>query len=59
MRKRTQAREVILTILYQWDISKIDIEILLKEYCDSQNVEDPEIKNYAKRVLRGTFEKKF
>ena len=53
MRKRTQAREFALQILYHRDINPEPTESLLGEFWESADVL-PEIREYAERLVRGT-----
>ena len=53
MRKRTQARECALQILYHRDINPEPIESLLQSFWESAPV-IPEIQEYAERLVQGT-----
>ena len=57
MRKRTKAREAILTILYQLDVTNDPIDELINKYVESQGITDEEIQVYIKRVVDGTVER--
>lgn len=54
MRKRTQARESALQILYKQDLNpESSIETLLNEYWET-NPSPPEVREYAQRIVQGT-----
>ena len=57
MRKRTQAREIALIILYQWDIRKDDPLELIHDYFEDVGINDPDIINFTKKLVTGTAEK--
>ncbi|MBN1492587.1 MAG: transcription antitermination factor NusB [Candidatus Omnitrophica bacterium] len=54
MRKRTKAREIAMAILYQLDVSEGSLDELLATYWEDHEVIEPEIKQFAERILRGT-----
>ena len=53
MRKRTQAREAALQILYHRDINPEPVESLLPSFWESAPVL-PEVREYAERLVQGT-----
>lgn len=53
MRKRTQARESALQILYQRDISPEPAETLIGAFWETNPV-PPEVRQYAEQLVRGT-----
>ena len=53
MRKRTQARESALQILYHRDINPEPVESLLQSFWESAPVL-PEVREYAERLVQGT-----
>lgn len=62
MRKRTQARELALQILYQEDIAHSGIEEVLQNFWEEKDEsfsgnDDTEVRQYAERIVRGTLEK--
>ena len=72
MRKRTQAREFALQILYQEDISHSDINEVFEDFWKDKSdlipmIEEPtppgehendtDVRQYAERIVRGTIEK--
>lgn len=54
MRKRTQAREVAMTILYQMDVSGDTVHNLVEAYWEMQEKADPDVRQFADRIVRGT-----
>jgi len=57
MRKRTQAREDALKILYQIDITRMDSDVIWRKYWEASGDGDdpgPEIKDFAHRLVYGT-----
>ncbi len=57
MRKRTQARECALQILYQSEMNPGDLAEVIRDYW-SQNpdFDDEEVKSFAERLVNGTSE---
>ena len=55
MRKRTQARELALQILYKRDLNPEPIETILNSFCESKPFPE-DIRQYADRLVRGTVE---
>ena len=53
MRKRTQAREVALKILYQKDIMHRAIEVEAEKFLEGEEVAVPEVKDFANRLVFG------
>lgn len=54
MRKRTQAREVALKILYQKDITKRKVQFAIDAFWENEETEpDPEVKSYAEKLIKG------
>jgi len=53
MRKRTQARENSLKILYQVDITKRDIEFTANKFWKEEESDDQEVKNFTRRLVFG------
>lgn len=60
MRKRTKARELALQVLYQVDIRKDDVDVLLedlwqREQRDKRNINDS-VKEFTTTLVRGTLQ---
>ncbi len=53
MRKRTQARECALQILYQLDVTKLPLDQVLASYWELHPAPD-EVLQFAERLVRGT-----
>ena len=53
MRKRTQAREAALKILYAIDITKDDPEICINNFWLSQDEAKPEVRHFADALVMG------
>lgn len=53
MRKRTQAREFALQLLYQYEINPDDIEKTFQIFWES-NEAAPDVREFAERLVRGT-----
>ena len=53
MRKRTQARDWALKILYQSDITKRTIEQSADYFWNNEESPDPEIQEFSKRLVLG------
>ncbi len=56
MRKRTQSREVALQILYQMNITCESAEDTLANYWEHNEEWDPEVREFADWLVRGTVE---
>ena len=59
MRRRTLAREHALKILYQLDITKRPLELILADYWkadDTKDIKDEEIITFAGLLAKGVFE---
>lgn len=54
MRKRTKAREIAMTVLYQMDVSDSSWQDLLSNYCEYEHVEDEDIRSFSARLIEGT-----
>ena len=55
MRKRTQARELALQILYKRDLNPEPVETILNSFWESKPFPD-DVREYADRLVRGTVE---
>ena len=55
MRKRTQAREAALQILYKQDLNPETLETLLASFWE-MNPSVSEVREYAERLIKGVFE---
>src|SRR3989338_9150897 len=55
MRKRTQARECVLKILYQVDVTECTLDQALSSVWGFCKVED-DVRVFAERIVRGTLE---
>lgn len=55
MRKRTQAREMALQLLYKRDLNPEELDLLLNSFWEEKPV-PPEVREYAERLVRGTLE---
>ncbi len=53
MRKRTQAREWTLKILYQAEILRRDISVVGKAYLDDIEVKDETVEEFTDRLFKG------
>ena len=53
MRRRTLAREHALKILYQFDITKRPMEIVVESYWKAEETKDQEIISYANLLAQG------
>jgi len=58
MRKRTQAREHALQLLYTQEMNPESLEENLESFHSMHPGLDPEIKSYMEKLVRGTLEKK-
>lgn len=56
MRKRTQGREIALQILYQYEMNPESVEPLIQSYWENQHEIDPEVREFAEKLVRGTVE---
>lgn len=54
MRKRTQARECALKILYQTDITQYPLDDILPSFWESNPVPD-DVRQFAEYLVRGTY----
>ncbi len=59
MRKRTQAREIAIQILYQIDITKDTVDEALANFwlANADEAIDDEVKNFARELIQGTLDK--
>ncbi len=57
MRKRTQAREFALQILYQVDIRHAEVADVLQSFWEEKAEKEPEITEYTETLVRGVVEK--
>ena len=53
MRRRTLAREHALKILYQRDITKRSLDLILADYWTMEEIKDEEVTAYAQRLVEG------
>lgn len=53
MRKRTQAREIALQLLYKQDIDPDSVDTLLSSFWETKDV-PAEVQEYTERLVRGT-----
>jgi len=53
MRRRTLAREHALKILYQFDITKRPVEVVVESYWKAEETKDQEIITYANILAQG------
>lgn len=56
MRKRTQARECALQILYQRELNPAPLEEVIHSFWEQQPVSSEEIRSFAESLVRGTCE---
>ena len=56
MRKRTQARECALQILYQQDLNPASLEESLRDFWEQNSVSSEEIRGFAEDLVRGVCE---
>lgn len=54
MRKRTQAREIALKILYQVDIAGQDAKAAFEDFCNHEEVLSDDIKEFSYKLITGT-----
>lgn len=57
MRKRTQARECALQILYQSEMNPEELEEVIKDYWLQNPEFEGEVRSFAERLVRGTAER--
>lgn len=57
MRKRTQARECVLQILYQHEINSVPVDELFGRFWEQNPVESEEIRTFAEEIVRGTIDR--
>ena len=57
MRKRTQAREYTLQVLYMIDIGKVTPEAALEDFWQRSNVKDDDIREFVKQLVSGVNKK--
>ena len=53
MRKRTQARESSLTILYQSDITRREPHVVSKQYWSEKESINEQIREFSDRIIEG------
>jgi len=53
MRKRTQAREIALSILYQMDITRMEAQLVMNDVWQREGEVDPEVKTFTERLVFG------
>ncbi len=53
MRKRTQAREVALAILYQMDVTRMEAHPVMADVWQREGEVDPEVKSFSERLVFG------
>ncbi|MFZ5801875.1 MAG: transcription antitermination factor NusB [Candidatus Omnitrophota bacterium] len=58
MRKRTQAREFALQLLYQHELNPVPVEELLQNFQTHNPEQPPEVLQFTQELVRGTLEKK-
>jgi len=58
MRRRTKARECALKILYAIDITRNDAEDRIKNFWETNDIINEEVKNFAEVLVKGTCEKR-
>ena len=58
MRKRTQARELALQLLYQLDLRGEEILPEIGAYLDNAGSGDPEMRQFAKELITGYWERR-
>ena len=56
MRKRTQAREIALQVLYQYEMNPGPVRELLDNYWGSNQTAPDEVKQYTEKIVQGTIE---
>ncbi len=57
MRKRTQARECVLKILYQAEITRRDVIVSSQIFWEEIEEVDPNIKEFSDRIIKGVAER--
>lgn len=55
MRKRTQAREYALQILYQYEVNPDDLNEIFKSFWESHDSNE-EVREFTSRLVRGTLD---
>ena len=55
MRKRSKARESVLQILYQIDVTGDPVDAILNQYWHTRN-RNPEVVDFANEIVKGTIE---
>ncbi len=53
MRKRTKAREIVLKILYAWDIVGGSLRDAVREYWLTNKAEDDEVRTFVNMLIQG------
>ena len=53
MRKRSQARECALKILYQKEIIRRPVDVTIERYWETEELQDKEIREFADRLVLG------
>ena len=53
MRRRTLSREHALKILYQAEITRRDLSLILADYWKMEEVKDEEVMTYAQKIAEG------
>jgi transcription antitermination factor NusB len=56
MRKRTLSREIALKILYASEITGEPVAEVFRKFCESENMEIDEVRNYAETLVTGVAE---
>lgn len=56
MRKRTQAREAALQILYQHEMNPGPVRELLDNYWENNDAVTPDVKGFAEQIVCGTLQ---
>jgi len=54
MRKRTQAREYVLQVLYQAEMREDKLDNICEAFWEFCEVKDPEIKKFSEKLICGT-----
>jgi len=54
MRKRTQAREIAIKILYQLDIVKQDAKAAFEDFLNNNEGMDSDVKDFSYKLITGT-----
>ncbi|MEW5895106.1 MAG: transcription antitermination factor NusB [Candidatus Omnitrophota bacterium] len=53
MRKRTQAREFALIILYQKEVTRFEIQTVVDNFLQQEEKVDPEVRTFMERLVFG------